>query len=113
MQTQNRFFDDLARVAGGAVGALGGVKGELESLFRQQFERILRDMDLVGRDEFEAVRAMAQQARMEQEMLAAQVAASHSGRGVSAASKTSLPKVPPRAAAARLRRAARKKRAAK
>lgn len=110
MQSQNRFFDDLTRMAGGAVGALGGVKGELEALVRQQFERILRDMDLVGREEFDAVRAMASEARAEQENRAGHERAPRGGkaapspRGVKAGT-------PPRAAAARLRRAARKKRA--
>lgn len=106
MQTQNRFFDDLARVAGGAVGALGGVKGELEALVRQQFERILRDMDLVGRDEFDVVRAMAAQARDEQEILAAALSEAAFSRKIKAVT-------PRRTASARLRRAARKKRSGK
>ncbi len=75
MQTQNRFFDDLARVAGGAIGTLAGLRNELEALMRQQFERLLADMNLVTRDEFEAVQAMAAKARSEQETLAQRVAA--------------------------------------
>lgn len=75
MQTQNRFFDDLARVAGGALGTLAGIRNELEALMRQQFERLLGDMNLVTRDEFEAVQAMAAKARTEQEALAARVVA--------------------------------------
>ena len=69
MQYDNRFFDDLARVAGGALGAMAGVRGELEALFRQQVERWVAELELVTRDEFEAVRAMAAQARTEQEVL--------------------------------------------
>jgi BMFP domain-containing protein YqiC len=69
MQSQNRFFDDMARVASGAVGALAGVRGEIEARFRDQLERILTGMDLVSREEFEAVRAMAAKAREEQELL--------------------------------------------
>lgn len=69
MQSQNRFFDDIARVASGAVGALSGVRGEIESRFRDQFERMLAGMDLVTREEFEAVKAMAAKAREEQEIL--------------------------------------------
>jgi BMFP domain-containing protein YqiC len=69
MQSQNRFFDDIARVAGGAAGALSGVRGEIESRLRGQLERILAGMDLVSREEFEAVKAMAANARMEQEDL--------------------------------------------
>jgi len=69
MQSQNRFFDDMARVASGAVGALAGVRGEIEARFRDQLERILTGMDLVSREEFEAVKAMAAKAREEQELL--------------------------------------------
>jgi BMFP domain-containing protein YqiC len=74
MQSQNRFFDDLARVASGAMGALSGVKGEVESRLREQLEKALAGMDLVSREEFEAVRAMAAKARAEQEDLAKRVA---------------------------------------
>jgi BMFP domain-containing protein YqiC len=69
MQTQNRFFDDLARVAAGAMGTLSGMRSEVESRVREQFERVLAGMDLVSRDEFEAVKAMAAKARSEQEDL--------------------------------------------
>lgn len=75
MQSQNRLFDDLARVAGGALGTLAGVRNEIETLMRQQFERLMGDMNLVGRDEFEAVQAMAAKARAEQEQMAARLAA--------------------------------------
>src|SRR5215467_4404205 len=75
MQSQNRFFDDLARVAAGAMGTLSGLKGEIESRLRDQLERVLAGMDLVSREEFEAVKAMAAKAREEQELLRAQVAA--------------------------------------
>ena len=74
MQSQNRFFDDLARVAAGAMGTLSGVKGAVESRLREQLERVLAGMDLVTRDEFEAVKAMAAKARAEQEELAKRVA---------------------------------------
>jgi BMFP domain-containing protein YqiC len=69
MQSQNRFFDDIARVASGAVGAISGVRGEIESRLRDQLERVLVGMDLVSREEFEAVKAMAAKAREEQELL--------------------------------------------
>ncbi len=74
MQTRNPLFNDLARVAGGALGALSGVKAEVEALVHQQMERLLSGMDLVPRDEFETVRAMAIKARTEQEALARRVA---------------------------------------
>ena len=74
MQSQSRLFDDLARVAAGAVGTLSGVKSEIDTRLREQLERVLAGMDLVTRDEFEAVRAMAAKARIEQEDLAKRVA---------------------------------------
>lgn len=75
MQTQNPFLDDLARMAGGALGALSGLKAEIEALVRQQFERFMAGADMVPRDEFEAVRALAIKARSEQEDLEVRVAA--------------------------------------
>ena len=75
MQTTGRFFDDIARVASGAAGALSGVKDEVEALVKHRMERILADMDLVPRDEFEAVKEVAATARAEQEKLEARIAA--------------------------------------
>jgi BMFP domain-containing protein YqiC len=75
MQSQNRFFDDIARVASGAVGALSGVRGEIEARLRDQLERMLAGMDFVSREEFEAVKAMAAKAREEQELLRLRVEA--------------------------------------
>ncbi|MGH7031866.1 MAG: accessory factor UbiK family protein [Stellaceae bacterium] len=74
MQSQNRIFDDLARLATGAMSTLSGVRGEVETRLREQLERVLSGMDLVTRDEFEAVKAMAAKARAEQEELAGRVA---------------------------------------
>lgn len=75
MQSQNRFFDDFARVAGGAMGAFAGIRQEIESRLREQMERWLASMDLVTREEFDAVRAMAAKARAEQERLEQRLAA--------------------------------------
>ena len=75
MDSRNRVFDDAARVAGGAMGALAGVRREVETLVRHQIDRILSNMDVVSRDEFEAVREMAVTARREQERLEERVAA--------------------------------------
>jgi BMFP domain-containing protein YqiC len=69
MQTSNRFFDDLAKVASGAASTVVGVRQEIETLVRQRIERLVADFDLVRRDEFEAVKAMAANARAEQERL--------------------------------------------
>lgn len=74
MQVDNRILDDLARVAGGALGALSSLREEAEAQMRQQFERVLSRMDVVSREEHEAVRAMAAKAREEQETLADRVA---------------------------------------
>jgi BMFP domain-containing protein YqiC len=74
MQTQNRFFDDLARIAAGAMGTLSGMRSEVETRIREQLERVLAGMDLVSRDEFEAVKAMAAKAREENEELKKQIA---------------------------------------
>ena len=69
MQSQNRLFDDLARVASGAAGALTGVRREIEELFRQRLERYLAEADIVTRDEFDAIKAVAVRAREAQEAL--------------------------------------------
>ena len=74
MQVDNRFLDDLARVANGAVGALSGIREEVEAMVRQRAERLLADMELVTREEFEAVKAVAAKARLEQEALEDRVA---------------------------------------
>ena len=75
MQTSNRLFDDLAKVANGAVSTLSSMKSEIEAMVRQQIERILVDTDLVARDEFDAVSAVAAEARLQQEKLEIRVAA--------------------------------------
>lgn len=73
MQTSNRFFDDMAKLATGAVGAAHSVKGEMEGAFRAWLDRQLAGMDLVTREEFETVRDMAEKARLENEDLRAEV----------------------------------------
>ncbi|MHA1109379.1 MAG: accessory factor UbiK family protein [Alphaproteobacteria bacterium] len=75
MQTRNRLFDDAAKLAGGALGTLDGIRREVETLVRQQFERLLDGMDLVTRDEFDAVKAMAAKAREEQDAMAERIEA--------------------------------------
>jgi BMFP domain-containing protein YqiC len=75
MQVDNKLLDDLARVASGALGAFSTLREEAEAQMRQQFERILSRMDMVSREEFDAVKAIAVKAREEQEILAARLAA--------------------------------------
>jgi BMFP domain-containing protein YqiC len=74
-QTQNRLFDELARLFTNAAGAAQGVRQEVETLMRSQAERLVADLDLVSREEFETVRAMAQLAREENEALRARIEA--------------------------------------
>jgi BMFP domain-containing protein YqiC len=74
-QTTNRFFDDFAKLMTDAAGAADGVKRETEAFMRAQAEKFLRDMNVVLREDFEAVRDMAQKARQENEALALRVAA--------------------------------------
>ena len=71
MQTSNRLFDDLARVASGAFNTLSGLREEIETRVRERVERMAADLDLVTREEFDAVRTMAANARAGQEELAA------------------------------------------
>jgi len=74
-QTSNRFFDEFARLMNDAAGVASGVRREFDTLFRSQAERILRDLDVVQREEFEAVKDMARLAREENEALKARLAA--------------------------------------
>jgi BMFP domain-containing protein YqiC len=94
VQTQNRLLDDLARVASGAIGIAAGMRGEIEARLREQFEKILLQMDLVGREEFDAVKAMAAKARSEQEDLVKRVAALE--RRLKAQTEPAGKKAPPR-----------------
>ena len=74
-QTNNRLLDEFARLMTDAAGAAQGMRREVEGLMRAQGERILRDMDVVQREEFEAVKEMAVKAREENEKLTARIAA--------------------------------------
>ncbi|HXZ22426.1 MAG TPA: accessory factor UbiK family protein [Pseudolabrys sp.] len=74
-QTSNRFFDEMARLMNDAAGVAQGVRREFDTLLRNQAERILRDLDVVQREEFEAVKEMARLAREENETLKARIAA--------------------------------------
>jgi len=74
MQTRNRILDDMARVAGSALGTATGLRGEVEALVRERLRRALGEMELVDREEFEAVKAMAAKARTEQEAMAKTIA---------------------------------------
>jgi BMFP domain-containing protein YqiC len=68
-QTTGRFFDEIGKLITDAAGAADGVRKEIEGIVRAQAERVLRDLDVVQREEFEAVKTMAQKAREENDRL--------------------------------------------
>jgi BMFP domain-containing protein YqiC len=74
-QTNNRFFDEVAKLMNDAAGVAGGVRREFDTMMRTQAERILRELDVVQREEFEAAKEMARLAREENEALKARIAA--------------------------------------
>jgi BMFP domain-containing protein YqiC len=74
-QTTGRLYDEFARLMNDAAGVAQGVRREFDSVMRTQAERLLRDMDVVHREEFEAVKEMARLAREENEALKARIAA--------------------------------------
>jgi BMFP domain-containing protein YqiC len=75
MQTQSSVFDDLARLMTGAMGMAQGMGDEAKNFMRSQSDRFVAEMDLVGRDEFEAVKQLASEARAEAEALRERVTA--------------------------------------
>ena len=94
-QTSNRFFDEIARLMNDAAGVAQGVRREVETVMRSQGEKILREMDVVRREEFEAVKEMAQVAREENEALKARVAAIEAKLGMSSGEGESVPSPTP------------------
>jgi BMFP domain-containing protein YqiC len=92
VQTTNRFFDEVARLMNDAAGVAQGMRREFETVFRAQAERILRELAVVQREEFEAVKDMARLAREENEALKARVAALEARlAGGNAAAQSSAP----------------------
>src|SRR3546814_2634957 len=75
MQTENRFFDDFAKLINGAAGTLAGVGREAEAAARERAKEWIGGLDFVSRDEFEAVKEMAAKAREEAEALRARLEA--------------------------------------
>ncbi len=108
MQTQNRFFDDLARLLGGAAGTLSGIRNEIEGLFRHQFERLLANTELVSRDEFEMLYTLTQTARSSQETLEKRLAALEARATVLSRRTSFLRRLPSRRRAALHRRVVKK-----
>lgn len=84
-QTSNRFFDEMARLVNDATGAAQGVKREFDTVVKHQAEKFLNDMDVVKREEFEAVKEMARIAREENDALKQRVDALETRLGGGAA----------------------------
>lgn len=95
-QTNNRLFDEFARLMTDAAGVAQGVRREAQTVFRSQMERFVADLDLVKREEFDVVREMASKARAENEQLALRVAELEAKLGSSGDSDQSESKpIPP------------------
>jgi BMFP domain-containing protein YqiC len=75
MQTRNKFMDDMSQLMTNAMGVAQGAKDEAENAMKSMMDRWLADRDFVTREEFDAVRAMAQKAREENEALKARIEA--------------------------------------
>ena len=73
-QTTNRFFDELARMMTDATGAAQGLRKEIDTVIRSQAEKVLNDLDVVQREEFDAMKTMAQKAREENARLETRIA---------------------------------------
>ena len=108
MQTENRFLDDLAKLASGALGTLQGAREEAAARIRDQLDRWLDDLDLVTREEFDAVAAMAKAARKENTAHVKRIAALEAALGIAAkpakkraAKKAAAKKSAPKKAAAK------------
>lgn len=108
LKTDNRFFDDLAKVATGAVGALSGVRGQIRQEIRTQINRFIVEMDFVPREDFETVEAVAREARLQAQRLEARVIELEQHLGIQKAKTPSKTK-PKKSAAAPKKPSAKKK----
>ncbi|TDL81957.1 accessory factor UbiK family protein [Palleronia sediminis] len=79
MQTRNKMFDDFSQLMTNAMGVAQGARDEAQTAMNGMIDRFLADRDLVTREEFDAVRAMAQKAREENEALKARIEALEKG----------------------------------
>ena len=94
MKTENRFFDEMAKMATGAVGAFAGVREQIQAEIKSQINRFIVEMDFVPREDFEIVEAMAREARLENKKLAGRLDALEGRTG----SKTAKPSAAKKAA---------------
>jgi BMFP domain-containing protein YqiC len=97
MQTDNRLLDGMARFFTNAAGAAQAFKAEMETMMKARFERLVADLDLVPREEFDAVKAMAAKARAENDKLATRVAELEKKLGSTRAKTASGARKPPKA----------------
>jgi BMFP domain-containing protein YqiC len=107
MQSQSRFFDELAKLMTSAAGAAQGAAREVDTLIRAQIERVASEFDLVKRDEFDAMKALAQAAKAESEALRKRVDVLEKALGIYKApeSKKTKPQAARKKKAATLRQA--------
>ena|SRR5216683_7617366 len=96
-QTTGRLYDEFAKLMNDATGVATGMRREFETVLRTQAERMLRDLDVVQREEFEAVKEMARLAREENEALKVRIAALEAKVGAAPTPAAPvLPQTPPR-----------------
>jgi BMFP domain-containing protein YqiC len=95
----NRIFDDIARLMTDAAGAAQGMRREVETVIKSQLEKLMRDLDVVAREDFEAVREMALIAREENDRLAARLTALEARLAGTDATAPAAPKVAAKSAA--------------
>ena len=100
MQSENRLFDDFVKVMNGAAGTIAGMGREAEGTFRDRMREWVGGLDMVGRDEFEAVKAIAVAAREENQLLKARLDALEAGNQGSRAASPSKPRRKPGSGAA-------------
>ena len=91
MRSDKRFFDDLAKFATGAVGALSGLRGQIHKEIRLQINRFIAEMDFVPREDFEVVEAMAREARLHNQKLEARIAKLEGKKPSSVTKKKAVP----------------------
>ena len=96
MQSENRMFDDFVKMVNGFAGTMAGAGREAESSAREKMREWVAGADFVGRDEFEAVKAMAAAARDENEALKARIVALEGKLAANPAASPASPKRPPR-----------------
>lgn len=99
LNTDNRFFDEIAKMATGAVGAFAGIREQVQHEIKTQINRFIAEMDFVPREDFEVVEAMAREARIQNENLAGRVVALEAALGLK--NKPQAKKAAPKKAAAK------------